>query len=338
LCVVNVKKSYGLNTLANDISPAGLKMKNRPKSTKTRSVSVEPLLQKTVLIAFTVLGISFILVNVPITILLGYSVSELEISSQQIAAEISGTIMFILASIALMVVGLLLVIGAVQYYERGITRGVVFLSTLVASFYLLCLGVGSIVMTQETNFDALLMLIASILFVVSAALYMTPSFRLKISGDILGAMLGVLGGAILALAIYNVPILDIIFKWDLPFTGPFMSMVALEGIAVVLGPISALVYLLSSNHSEGKPLSHVFLSLTALIYGIGLFIGSFALSLSFWNWIWKSPWYGPFHGMPSWVLGTLVFWSSSLLLIAIGGIILVASSFLGFIYVVQELS
>ncbi|MCK5562860.1 hypothetical protein KAI30_01710, partial [Candidatus Bathyarchaeota archaeon] len=118
-----------------------------------------------ILVAFTILGIGFILVNVPITILLGYSVSGLEISSQQIVAEISGKILFILASIALMIVGLLFVMGAVQYYERTITKRVVFLGTLVASFYLLCLGVGSILLIQETTIDALLMLSGSVLIV-----------------------------------------------------------------------------------------------------------------------------------------------------------------------------
>ncbi len=307
---------------------------NRSKSTKKGSVGEEPLLKKMVLVAFTILGIGFILVNVPITILLGYSIAQFEISSQQIVAEISGKILFILASIALMVVGLLFVVGAVQYYERTITKGVVFLGTLVASFYLLCLGVGSILLIQETNIDALLMLSGSVLIVLSVALYIMPSSPIKIGG----AIIGVLGGVVIARVIYNVSILELVFKWDIPFTGPFMSMAILEGIVIVLGPIAALAHLFSSNHSEGKPLTHVFLSLIGLIYGIGLFVGSLFLSLSFWNWIWKSPWIGPFHEMPNWVLSTVVFWSASLILIAIGGILLVISSFVGFISVAQEFS
>lgn len=295
---------------------------------------IEPLLRKIILLAFTVLGIGFILVNVPITILLGYSVSKLEISSQQVVTEISGTILFILASIALMAVGLLFVIGAIQYYESSITKGVFFIGAFLTSFYLLCLGVGSILLIQETTLDAVLMLSGSILILVSVALYMMPSFRLNMGG----ATLGVLGGVILARVIYNAPILDIAFKWDVPFTGPFMSMVVLEGIVVVLGPVASFVHLFSSNHTEANSLTHVFLSLVALIYGIGLFIGSLVLSLSFWNWIWKYPWIGPFYGMQSWVLSTVVFWSASLFFIAIGGIILVVSSFLGFISVAQEFS
>jgi len=293
----------------------------------------EPLLRKMVLVALTVLGMGFILVNVAITILLGYSVSQLEISSQQAVTEISGTILFILASTALMVVGLLFVIGAVRYYEGGLTKGVVFLGALLASFYLFCLGTGAMLI-QETNLDALLLLAGSVLIMASAALYMMSSFPLKISG----ATLGVLGGVILARVIYNTPIFDLVFKWNVPFTGPFMSMVVLEGIVFILGPVAAFVHSLFANHNEGKSVTHVFLSLVALIYGIGLFIGSTFLSLSFWSWIWKSPWTGPFHGLPGWVLSTIVFWSASLFLIAIGGIVLVFSSFLGFVYVARELS
>jgi hypothetical protein len=309
-------------------------VKSRSKSTETRIVRVEPFLRKIILVAFTVLGIGFIMVNVPITILLGYSVSQFEISSQQIVAEISGRILFILASIALIVLGLLFVIGAVQYYEKSVNKGVIFLGTLLASFYLLCLGIGSMLLVQETNLDALLMLNGSILIMISVALYIMPSFPLKISG----ATLGILGGVILARVIYNAPVLELAFEWNIPFTGPFMSMVVLEGIVVILGPIAALVHMFSANHREGKPLTHIFLSLIALIYGIGLFIGSFILSLSLWNWIWKSPWYGPFHGMPSWVVSTIVFWSASLFLIGVGGVILVVSSFLGFIFVAQKFS
>ena len=307
---------------------------NRSKSTKKRSVGEEPLLKKVILVAFTVLGIGFILVNVPVTILLGYSISQFEISSQQIVAEVSGRILFILASIALMVVGFLFIMGAVQYYERTLTKGVVFLGSLVASFYLLCLGVGSILLVQETKLNALLMLSGAVFIVLSVALYIMPSVHLKIGG----AIIGVLGGVVIARVIYNISILELVFKWDIPFTGPFMSMVVLEGIVIVLGPIAALVHLFSSNRSEEKPLTHVFLALIGLIYGIGLFVGSLFLTLSFWNWIWKSPWYGPFYDMPGWVLSTVVFWSASLFLIAIGGIILVASSFLGFIFAAQEFS
>lgn len=298
---------------------------------------MEPLLRKMVLAAFTVLGTGFVLVNVPITLLLGYSVSQFQITSQQVVTEIAGRLLFILGSVAFMVVGLLLVIAAI-YYDGIVPKGIIFLGALSASFYLLCLGVGSTLLSQEANFHALLMTVAPILIVASAALYMMPSFHPKINGSMLGAMLGVLGGIILAEAVYNIPILNLAFEWDVPFTGPFMSIVVLESIAVVLGPIATLLHSFHTIRSKGTTLTHTLLSLVALIYGIGLFIGSLVLSLSFWNWIWKAPWTGPFHGMPSWALSTIIFWSASLFLTGIGGIILVASSFLGFISVARELS
>lgn len=290
------------------------------------------ILRKIILIAFTVLGIGFILVNIPPAIMLGYSVSLMEISSQQIVAEISGRLLFILASMALMFLGLLFVIGAIQYYEGGMLRGVVFLSALMVAFYFLCLAVGSALLTQKTTLDSLLTLILSILIVMSATLYLMSSFSLKISG----AILGILGGILLARVINNASILKLAFNWDLPFTGPFMSMILLESIVAILGPAATLVHAFLEKHSEGKSLTHILLALIALIYGIGLFIGSLVLSLSSWSWIWKSPWLGPFHGMPSWILSTVVFWSASLLFISIGGLILIASSFLGFIFIARE--
>jgi hypothetical protein len=304
------------------------------ESTKTRTVSTESLHQKLILIAFTVLGIGFILVNVPVTILLGYSVLQLEIASQQVVSEFSGRVLFMLASIALMILGLLFVIGAIQYYGRNLARGVVFLGTIVASFYLLCLGVGSVLLIQEANLDALLILSGSVLIMVSVVLYMMPSFPFKMCG----ALIGVLGGVIIARFIYNTSVLDLVFEWGVPFTGPFMSMATLEGIVVILGPIAALANLFSSSQNGEKPLTHGFLSLNALIYGISLFVGSLVLFLSLWNWIWKSPWIGPFHAMQSWILSTIVFWSASLFLLVIGGIILVISSFVGFILFAQEVS
>jgi len=295
--------------------------------------NVEPLLRKMVLMAATVLGIGFILVSISITVLLGYSLSQFQISSQQVVNAISGRLLFILASTALMVIGLLFVVGAIRFYERSQLKGVVFLGALLTCFYLLCLSVGSALLLQETTSATLQMLVAPILVVISAALYMTPSLRLKISG----AALGVLGGVLLARVICSVRIFDLAFGWDLPFTGPFMSMVALEGIMVVLIPVAALVHPLFSN-PEGKPLTHAFLLLIGLVYGIGLFVGSLILSLSFWNWIWKSPWYGPFYGLPSWVLSTIVFWSASLFLITAGGVLLIFSSCVGFVHVTQEFS
>jgi hypothetical protein len=75
-----------------------------------------------------------------------------------------------------------------------------------------------------------------------------------------------------------------------------------------------------------------------LIYGIGVFIGPLILSFSFLDIVWKAPWLGPLYGLPSWVVDTTIFWSASLVLLEIGGILLILSSCLGFVFAAQEFS
>ena len=47
---------------------------------------------------------------------------------------------------------------------------------------------------------------------------------------------------------------------------------------------------------------------------------------------------GPLYGVPSWVVDTTIFWSASLVLLEIGGILLILSSCLGFVFAAQEFS
>jgi hypothetical protein len=54
--------------------------------------------------------------------------------------------------------------------------------------------------------------------------------------------------------------------------------------------------------------------------------------------VWKAPWLGPLYGVPSWVVDTTIFWSASLVLLEIGGILLILSSCLGFVFAAQEFS
>jgi len=140
----------------------------------------------------------------------------------------------------------------------------------------------------------------------------------------------------LAVGILGTPVLDLVFGWGLPFNGPFMSMMILESVAVVLGPTAVLVNSVFSNSPEHRPLTHLFLLIVALVYGIGLFVGSLVVSFSFWDLIWKSPWVGPFHGLSYWVTSVVVFWSASLILLNIGGLVLTVTSCLGFVFVARE--
>ena len=141
----------------------------------------------------------------------------------------------------------------------------------------------------------------------------------------------------MAIGIYNSKILELVFDWNVPFPGPFMSIVILEGFALILGSVTALVH--SVARSREKPVTYVFLSIVALIYGIGVFIGPLILSFSFLNLVWKAPWGElALQGQPRWVVNTVIFWVASLGMLEIGGILLILSSCFGFIFAVTQFS
>ena len=295
---------------------------------------VELFMRKIVLAALTMFGIGYILVNVPVAILIGNAVMTIPIASQANISAIAGRVLFLMASVIAAFLGVLFIFGAVKFYERSQTKAMVFLGVLLGSFYLLCLGAGSTLLLSQTNLTALMLIVAPVLVVVSAAAYTSPYTRFRI----VGSVLGIVGGVTLAYAIFNFRIFDLVFEWDIPFTGPFMSLTVLESAAVILGPMAACVNSLFDQHAEERPLNHVFTLLVGLVYGVGAFIGSIVLSMSFWNLIWKSPWIGPFQGIPEWIMSTVVFWSASLILVDIGGILLIAGACLGFICVSREFS
>jgi hypothetical protein len=172
------------------------------------------------------------------------------------------------------------------------------------------------------------------LIVVSAAAHTTPNTRLRIVGSILG----IAGGVALAYAIFNLRTLDLILPWSLPFSGPFMALTVLECAAIILGSVAVCINSLFDEYFDARPFSHVSILSVALVYGMGLFIGSLVLSMSLWDLIWKSPWSGPLSNISEWVMSTVVFWSASLILLDIAGILLIAGACLGFVYVSQEFS
>ena len=117
-----------------------------------------------------------------------------------------------------------------------------------------------------------------------------------------------------------------------------MSLTVLESAAVVLAPVVATGHAILS-YVRGEPaISHVFTLLVAMVYGLGAFVGSIVLSMSLWNWIWKSPWIGPFYGAPDWFMNIIVFWSASLVLMDIAGVLLIVVACVGFICVARKLS
>lgn len=299
---------------------------------KTRVASAQIFLRKIVLAALTMLGIGYILVNATLAYLIGYSVSTIPIVSQANIAAIAGRILFIIASIVSALLGGLFIYGAVQFYEKRPTKGIVLLGALLGSFYLMSLGVGSVLLLSQTNVNALMLIVAPILVAISATTYASFRTRIKLAGSIVGCA----GGAILAYATFNFQILDQIFPWSIPFTGPFMSFTVLESAVMILAPVAACVNSFSDDQSEERPLAHLSILLLALTYGIGCFIGSLILSMSFWNLIWQSPWLGPLHGLAEWALSAIVFWSASLVLVDIAGILLIIGACLGFFCVSHE--
>lgn len=301
---------------------------------ETRASKLELLLKKVTLAALTMLGIGYVLVNVPITLLTADTMMNIPIASQANVEAIAGRVLFLMASIIAAILGALFIYGAVQFYEHSQTKGTVFLGVTLGSFYLLCLGVGATLLLPETNLAALLLIAAPILVAVSSATHTSPDTRFRV----FGSALGIAGGLALAYAIFNLKTLDLIFNWDIPFTGPFMSLKVLESAAVILGSTAACVNSLFDHLFEERPFAHASVLLVALVYGLGTLIGSLVLSMSFWNLIWKSPWVGPLHGISEWIMSTIVFWSASLVLMDIGGILLITGACLGFMYVAQEFS
>jgi len=295
---------------------------------------LERLFKKVALAAITMLGIGYVLINAPIALLLGYSVSSIPISSQANVIAISGRIMFLIASTLSAFLGVLFVFAAVQFYEHGKVKGVAFLGVSIASFYLLCLGVGSTLLLSEANLATLALTTAPLIAVASTALYTSPNPSFKLAGSVIG----IAGGSVLAYAIFNLHVLDLVFAWDIPFTGPFLALTILESAVVALAPIAAAAHAIFSHSKEELPISHVFTLLIALVYGLGALAGSIVLSMSFWNWIWQSPWTGPFYGLPDVLMNIIVFWSASLVLMDISGVLLIAVACLGFICVGRELS
>lgn len=282
----------------------------------------------------TVLGLGYILPNIAIIIILSYILSQTSITSLQMITQISGIILFLMASIVMIVIGGALIFGGIRYNKREQSpRGIIFIGVLFASFYLLCLGVGSALLLSEINLNVGLLIVSPIFIMVSAAVYMVPS----LASRLIGHTLGIIGGFLLAIVTFNFQILEVATGWDVPFSGPFMSLTVMEGIAMILGAIAVAIYSSFAGRNE-KPVAYVLLSIVGLIYGIGVFIGPLILSFSFLDIVWKAPWLGPLYGLPSWVVDTTIFWSASLILLEIGGILLILSSCLGFVFAAQEFS
>jgi len=295
---------------------------------------IEWTLHRFVPLTTIILGIGYILPHIAVVIILSYILSQTTISSLYMITQISGIILFLMASIVMIVIGTALIVGGISYKKRkSAPKEKIFLGVLFASFYLLCLGVGSALLLSEINLNVGLLIVGPIFIMISAAIYMVPS----LASRLIGHALGIVGGFLLAIATFNFQTLGVAVGWNLQFPGPFMSMTVMEGIAMILGSIAVAIYSTFAGRNE-KPVAYVMLSMVGLIYGVGVFIGSLILSFSFLDILWKAPWVGPLYGLPSWVVDTTVFWSASLILSEIGGLLLILSSCLGFTFAAKEFS
>jgi len=286
----------------------------------------------------TVLGIGYILPNAAITVMLAYVLTTFTIASQEIVIQMGGTILFLIASLLLMVLGVLIINWGIRYYTNASCREVVFEGIVLASFYLFCLGVGSALLAPQIGPGELLLVVSPVLIMVSVALYATPSFPYRA----IGALLGILSGGSLAIAMFCLQPLKLAFvNWNtgwenIPFLGPFMSLAFSEGLVMILGSITASVHLLSCG-SKTKSASYALFSIIGLVYGISLFIGAFLLSFSLLNIVWKAHWLPPLYGLPAWIFSVVIFWSASLVMLEIGGFVLILISCLGFVFVAKDL-
>lgn len=292
---------------------------------------IESALRKLVLAAASLLGVGYVAISLPVLALLVERYFQTPISSMENVNVLASTTLFLMASILLMLLGGFLVIGGLQYFRGGAHHGVVFLGSLLGCFYLLCLGLGSLLIEPPVNIYALFLTVSPVLIMGAVAVYMGRLGAFKL----VGSALGIVGGVLLAFAVFNYQTLEVVFNWGIPFPGPFMSLPVLEAMVVAMGPVAGLVFFVLSGHKE-EPVAHALLSIVMLLYGVGTFIGSQVLALGIWNYLWKAPWEGPFQTMPSWAFNTVAFWSASLFLVMIGGVMLVVSSCLGFVFTAQE--
>jgi len=288
-------------------------------------------LRKLFLATTTLLGSGFVLVNIAIAVLLGYFISQFTISSLTQVVMMCGTILFLLASITMIILGVFIIIGGLYSYMWGPPEGIISLGVLLGSFYLLCLGIGSALL--QMSLGVVFLILSAVFFMLGTAAYTSTSPDFKLTGSIMG----ITGGILLATAVLNHQIFEPVFAdWNIPFTGPFMSINILEGIVMILGPVAILANLILSRRKEST--SRVFFPIVTLVYGIGMFVGSLILAFNLWDLLWKSPWLPPLYGVPNWVFGATIFWSVSLIILAIGGIFLIVSSCLEFAFIVKEAS
>jgi hypothetical protein len=296
---------------------------------RRKAEGLQSFLRKLLLSALFVLGAGYALNSVPMILMFQYRLSQLSISSLQNVFDMTGILLIIFASVIFIALGVLVVVGAIKYYLGDFSRGIVVLGVFLGSLYLLCLGMGSVLLTSGTDVGAVLLTISPMFFMTAIACHVLGTYRSKL----VGSLLGLLGGIIFAFAVspaFRVQIFKLVFtEWDVSVPGPFMSLAVVEGPALAFGSLAVFFHFMLEENGE-TPVKFLFYPIATLAYGFGLVIGPLVLSLSFLNLLWKAPWIGPIHNAPGLVFSTITFWSASLVMLIIGGILLILTSFAGF--------
>lgn len=290
------------------------------------------VIRKFVLASIVMLGVGFVASNIATVIVTGYELSQTQISSTENAIKFSGLTLFLIAFLTLLIIGVFIIVGGTQYdIDETPPRRIALFGIQIASIYLLCLSIGSLLLSGMEL--CLVLLVSSVLIMTGTGVYISGSQILKAIGSCIWAT----GGILLAYSNFQFSPLELAFNWNVPFTGPFLSMPITEAIAVLIISLGTVVYTFFSeilgweNH-----LNKTILCTVGIIYGVSVLAGSLQFSLNILNHVWKAPWLPPFYGLPECVINTLIYWAASTIVLEIGAVLLIAASCLGFVETVKE--
>jgi hypothetical protein len=292
----------------------------------------DSIVSKIILVSIVMLGVGFVASNIATVVLTGYELSETVISSSENAIRFSGLTLFLIAFVVMLIIGVFIIIGGTQFnIDETPPRRIVWFGLQIASIYLLCLGIGSLFLSEMQQ--GLVLLVGSVLIMVGTGVYISGSHVTKTIGSGIWAA----GGILLAYSNFQLSPLELIFNWEVPFTGLFFSMPTTEAIAILIVSLGVVVHTFCSEILELEShLNKPILCAVGIIFGVGVFAGSLQFCLNILNHVWKAEWLPPFYGLPDWVMNTLVYWAASTVVLEIGAILLIVASCLGFVETIKE--
>lgn len=289
---------------------------------------LEDVFRKLAVASSILIGLEFAASSLAALAVLAYYFLNTPISSVDNVVALTGTSVFMLAFIILIVVGALCVAGGIRYYaEENPPEKLVKLAMLSAALYILCLGVGSL-FSSDLTWPILFLILGAILIMLTAALHNPPSPLLKAAWT----FTGVAGAILVGVSIMYFQPLAVVFPWDsIIFTGPFLSYPLLEGLAIILLGLAAYTPQFFKGTGETRA-SKLLFGVVAIIFGVGIFVGTLMLSLSLLNSGWKAVWgVPPFNEMPEWALNAVMYWAVELATMMFTSVIVIATALVSFV-------